>query len=156
MNQKMEETLKKINNIIDEFVEYVGDMLRQRAQESLRLLVRDASQFEEELKDKKIRMQNIDLRSECITFLRDFGIKESYKGTEYLIYTLLTYRSSDNVKLNYLYKEIASVYNISDTTIRSSLIGVLKSVDDEYITAKESLFVIMRDWEIYKQDKGLE
>ena len=153
MIEDISKEFQKVFDAIDEFTDYLNDTLKQRTQAYLRDSLCQVVNLEKKLEKKKT---NDNLRSECITFLRDFGIKESYKGTEYLIYTLLTYNSSDNVSLKELYKELAQKYNINIHSIRITFVNALKSVDDEYMTTKDSLYAIMRDWEIYKQDKGLE
>ena len=156
MFDEISKSFQKVYDAIDEWVEEVREILKQEAHQVLRQTIYEASKFKEELAKKKVKAMNTDLRSECITFLRDYGVKESYKGTEYLIYTLLAHRSSDNIKLGDLFKEISDVYGINVNTVRASFVSAVKSVDEEYMTAKESLYTIMRDWEIYKQDKELE
>ena len=47
-------------------------------------------------------------------------------------------------------------YKTPEHSVRGNLNNALKSVDEEFITAKESLYAIMRDWELYKQEKELE
>lgn len=157
MIDDISKAFQKVFDAIDEFTEYLNDTLKQRAHESLRLTLRDVAQFEKELEESKAKNINPNiLRNECVTFLRDYNIKESYKGTEFVIYILLNHRSTENLKISELIKEIVKIYKTPEHSVRGNLNNALKSVDEEFITAKESLYAIMRDWELYKQEKELE
>lgn len=156
MINDINKAFQKIFDAIDEFTEYLNDTLKQRAQESLRLTIRDVEQFEKELSESRTKVINPNIfRSECVTFLRDYNIKESYKGTEFVIYILLNHHSSENLKLSSLVKEIDAIYETPIHSIRANLVRALESIGEEFTTPKDTLYYLLREWELYKQEKGL-
>jgi hypothetical protein len=146
----------RMNDIMEDCVKEITEAVGEDLKEFELSILENVEKLKNEISNKHKVVSKEELRSECVTFLRDFGVKESYKGTEYLIYVLLNHRSSDVMNLSKLYEEISAEYLISSHTIRASFVSALKSVDEEYVTPKESLYTIMRDWETYKKDKELE
>lgn len=155
MFDDISKSFQKVYDAIDEWVEEVREILKQEAHQVLRQTVYEVSKFKEELNKKKI-VNPVTLRNECVTFLRDYGVKESYKGTEYIIYILLNHRSSDILKLSGLVDEIVKEYNAPKHSVRANLTRALEYIDENFVTPKDSLYTLIRDWEIYKQDKELE
>ena len=122
-------------------------------------VVKETNKFQEKLNASIKMVDPKELRNECITFLRDYNIKESYKGTEFVIYALLNHHSSENIKIANLVDEIIEVYKIPPYgchSVRGNLNNALKSVNEEFITPKECLYFLLREWELYKQEKELE
>lgn len=155
MFDDISKSFQKVYDAIDEWVEEVREILKQEAHQVLRQTIYETSKFKEELNKKKNVNPNT-LRNECVTFLRDYGVKESYKGTEFIIYILLNHRSIENLKISTLVKEIANKYDTPINSVRANLRRALEFIDENYSTAKDSLYSILRNWEIHKQDKGLE
>jgi hypothetical protein len=135
MFDEISKSFQKVYDAIDEWVEEVREILKQEAHQVLRQTIYEASKFKEELdKKKNIKIANpITLRNECVTFLRDYGVKESYKGTEYIIYILLNHRSSDILKLSGLVDEIVKEYNAPKHSVRANLNRALEYIDENSV-----------------------
>ena len=156
MKEEISKEFQVVLDAIDTCAEHIKTLLRARVSQWMSDVIKETNKFQEKLNNSIKMVDPKELRNECITFLRDYNIKESYKGTEFVIYILLNHRSTENLKISELVKEIVKTYKTPEHSVRANLNNALKSVDEEFITAKESLYAIMRDWELYKQEKELE
>ena len=152
----VEKEFQVVFDAIDTCAEHIKTLLKAAVSQRMNEVIEEVNKFELQMKERIKVFDPEALRSECITFLRDYGVKESYKGTEFLIYILLNHRSTENLKLSALVKEIASVYKTPEHSIRANLNRALEYIDNDFITAKESLYTMLREWEIYKKDKELK
>lgn len=157
MGNEITEAFLKVFDAIDECVEDIRNALRKEAIRHMDNIVTNALLFQKELEERIPKPTDpLKLRSECLVFLRDYGIKESRKGTEYLISILLAHRSDENLKLKEIYQVAADKYQVSLSQVRGSIRGAIQEIaEEDEASTKEVVYMIMRDWEFYKQDKGL-
>lgn len=157
MGSEITEAFLKVFDAIDECVEEIRYALRKEAARSMDAIVKEALLFQKELEEKMPKPTDpLKLRSECLVFLRDYGIKESLKGTEYLISILLSHKSEENLKLKEIYQVAADKYQVNLSQVRGSIRGAVQEIaEEDNVSTKEVVYMIMRDWEFYKQDKGL-
>ena len=157
MGNEITEAFLKVFEAIDECVEEIRFALRKEAARNMDAIVEKALLFQKELEENMPKPTNpLKLRSECLVFLRDYGIKESLKGTEYLISILLAHRSDENLKLKEIYQVAADKYQVNLSQVRGSIRGAIQEIaEQDNVSTKEVVYMIMRDWEFYKQDKGL-
>ena len=155
----VEKEFQAVFDAIDNCAERIKILLRAKVSQWMSDVVKETNKFQEKLNASIKMVDPKELRNECITFLRDYNIKESYKGTEFVIYALLNHHSSENIKISKLVDEIIEVYKIPPYgchSVRGNLNNALKSVNEEFITPKECLYFLLREWELYKQEKELE
>ena len=152
----VEKEFQAVFDAIDTCAEHIKTLLRARVSQWMSDVIKETNKFQEKLNNSIKMVDPKELRNECITFLRDYNIKESYKGTEFVIYILLNHRSTENLKISELVKEIVKIYKTPEHSVRGNLNNALKSVNEEFITPKECLYFLLREWELYKQEKELE
>lgn len=152
----VEKEFQAVFDAIDTCAEHIKTLLRARVSQWMNEVIEEANKFEVQLKERIKICDPENLRLECVSFLRNAGVKDSFKGTEHLIYILLNHSCEGSPKFQTLCEDVSGKYNTPIAKVRSNLINVLRSFGDPYATPKDALFAVMRDWAFYKKERGLE
>ena len=155
MKEEINREFQVVLDAVETCAEHIKFLFKVKVSELMNEVIEEANKFELQLKEKIKVFDPENLRTECILFLRDKGVKDSFKGTEHLIYILLNYSYKGSPKFQTFCEDISNEYDVPITKVRSNLINVLRSFGDPYATSKDALFTVMRDWEIYKKERGL-